>query len=171
MENGFKSRTSFSFNPVGVIVMENTFKQNIFDALVYSIVYFFSFQLFSKIFVDGRETGAMFLLISLLTTIFIFLGVAISGQLFSFIAIKQFIVLKAVVFFIICEIIAYLILSEIAFFGLFQNLNSRQIEFRGQETIANNIYHFRMYRNMTFSLAGFISSVVLTTKYYLNNKK
>ena len=79
--------------------------------------------------------------------------------------------MKAIVFFIICETIAYITLSEIAFFGLFQKLSSRQIEFRGQETIANNIYHFRMYRNMTFSLAGITSSIVLTTKYYMNNKK
>ena len=148
--------------------MKNTFRQNIFDALLYSIVYFLSFQLFSKI--ESGQTRAMFLLISLMATIMIFISTAISGLLFSTVAEKQLIVWKAIAFFIICEIIAYVLLSEIAFFGLFQNLSARQIEFSGQGIVADDIYHFRKNRNMTFSIAGLISSVVLTAKYYLYNR-
>jgi hypothetical protein len=151
--------------------MKNTLRQNILDALVYSTVYLFSFQFLSNMFVDGGETGGMFFLISVISTIIISIGVFVTGLLFSVALGKRFIILKSIMFFIICEIVAFMMLSEIAFFGVFQNLQARQIEFNGQDSIATDIYHFRKYRNMSFSIAGLISSVVLTCKYYIFDKE
>lgn len=151
--------------------MKNTLRQNILDTLVYSTVYFFSFQFLSKMFVDGGETGGMFFLISVLSTIIISIGVFIAGLLFSVALGNRLIIIKTIMFFIICEIIAFMVLSEIAFFGIFQSLHARQIEFNGQNSIAVDIFHFRKNRNMSFSIAGLISSVVLTCKYYLFDKK
>lgn len=171
MHNLDKQKTAQGLKTLAVIVMKNTLRQNILDALVYSTVYFFSFQFLSNMFVDGGETGGMFLLISVLSTIMISIGVFITGLLFSVALGNRLIIFKTIMFFIICEIVAFMVLSEIAFFGVFQNLHARQIEFNGQDSIAADIYHFRKYRNMSFSIAGLISSIGLTVKYYLFDKK
>lgn len=149
--------------------MKNLLRQSILDGLIYSTVYFFSFLLSSKLFVDGGETAGMYFLINTFLTIIIFFGAVISGLIISSALGKRLIILKAILFFIICEIVTFLFLSEIAFFGLFINQQDIQTEFHGQNSIALDIYYFRKYRNMSFSIAGLMASLILILKYYLFN--